>query len=127
MVSIDTIKDFAAQEYKHGFVTDIEMEAVPKGLNEDVIRPISRKKKEPEWLLEWRLRAYRHWLTMKEPRWANVTYGKIDYNDIIYYAAPKPKKPVDSLEDVEPEIGALSSRAGMTWVEQERLTGVAVD
>jgi len=127
MVSIDTIKDFAAQEYKHGFVTDIEEETAPKGLNEDIIRLISRKKKEPEWLLEWRLRAYRHWLTMKEPRWANVTYGKIDYNDIIYYAAPKPKKPVDSLEDVDPEIRALYDKLGISLVEQERLTGVAVD
>src|SRR3990172_2006450 len=128
MVSKSVLQEqMSKQEYKYGFVSDIDEELAPKGLNEDIVRLISRKKKEPEWLLEWRLRAYRHWLTMKEPRWANVTYGKIDYNDIIYYAAPKPKKPVDSLEEVDPEIRALYDKLGISLVEQERLTGVAVD
>ena len=87
--STNTIETFANQEYKYGFVTDIEADAVPPGLNEDVIRLISAKKDEPEWLLEWRLKAYRHWLTMTEPTWANVHYPPIDYQDIIYYSAPK--------------------------------------
>ena len=87
--STNTIETFANQEYKWGFVTDIEADAIPRGLNEDIIRLISAKKNEPEWLLEWRLKAYRHWLTMKEPTWANVHYPPIDYQDIIYYSAPK--------------------------------------
>ena len=88
----DAIDEFVAQEYKAGFVTDIEMETVPRGLSEEIVRLISAKKNEPEWLLEWRLKAYRHWLTMQEPEWPNVHYPKIDYQDIIYYSAPKPKK-----------------------------------
>ena len=87
--STNTIETFANQEYKWGFVTDIEADAIPRGLSEDVVRLISAKKNEPEWLLEWRLKAYRHWLTMKEPEWANVHYPKIDYQDIIYYSSPK--------------------------------------
>ena len=90
--STNTIETFANQEYKWGFVTDIESESIPRGLNEDVIRLISAKKNEPEWLLEWRLKAYRHWLTMKEPKWANVHYPTIDYQDIIYYSAPEVQK-----------------------------------
>ena len=128
MVSKTAIQqELARQEYSAGFSTDIEMEMVPKGLNEDIVRLISQKKKEPEWLLEWRLRAYRHWLTMKEPKWANVTYGPIDYQDIIYYAAPKPKKPVESLDDVDPEIKAMYDKLGIPLREQEKLAGVAVD
>src|SRR5438445_785144 len=89
MVSKTVIQEqMAKQEYKYGFVTDVEMETVPKGLNEDVIRLISGKKNEPDWMLDWRLRAYRHWLTMKEPKWSNVRYPPINYQDIIYYAAP---------------------------------------
>ena len=87
--STNTIETFANQEYKWGFVTDIESEEIPRGLSEDVIRLISAKKKEPDWLLEWRLKAYRYWLQMKEPQWANVHYPPIDFQDIIYYAAPK--------------------------------------
>src|SRR3990170_8697797 len=113
MVSIDTIKDFAAQEYKHGFVTDIEEETAPKGLNEDIIRLISRKKKEPEWLLEWRLKAYRHWLTMKEPRWANVSFPPIDYQNISYYAAPKVKVGPKSLDEIDPEIRKTYEKLGI--------------
>src|SRR5688500_13091479 len=96
------IKDLATQEYKYGFFTDIETDEVPAGLSEDVIRIISEKKNEPAFMLEWRLRAYRHWLTMREPEWANVHYGPIDYQDIVYYSAPRPKKEVKSLEDVDP-------------------------
>src|SRR5450756_2596275 len=92
------------QPYKHGFVTDIETEVVPKGLSEAVIRLISKKKSEPEWLLEFRLSAYRHWLTMEEPAWANVSYPKIDFQDIIYFAQPKPKKQLASMDEVDPEL-----------------------
>jgi len=128
MVSKAAIQqELATREYKAGFVADIEEEMVPRGLNEDIVRLISQKKKEPEWLLEWRLRAYRHWLTMKEPTWANVKYGPIDYQDIIYYAAPKPKKDVQSLDDIDPEIRALYDKLGIPLQEQERLAGVAVD
>ena len=88
----DTIEEFANKEYEHGFVTDIETEYIPKGLNEDIVRLISAKKNEPEWLLEWRLKAFRHWLTMPEPDWQNVHHAPIDYQDSYYYAAPKPKK-----------------------------------
>ncbi|MEK6838480.1 MAG: Fe-S cluster assembly protein SufB [Candidatus Thermoplasmatota archaeon] len=128
MVSKTAIQqELARREYSAGFSTDIEMETVPKGLNEDIVRLISQKKKEPEWLLEWRLRAYRHWLTMKEPKWANVTYGPIDYQDIIYYAAPKPKKAVESLDDIDPEIRSMYDKLGIPLREQEKLAGVAVD
>src|SRR5215470_5641250 len=88
----NTIDEFANRDYKWGFVTDIEQETVPRGLSEDIVRLISAKKREPEWLLEWRLKAFRHWQTMAEPEWANVHYPKINYQDIIYYAAPKSKK-----------------------------------
>lgn len=121
------IQDLTAQEYKHGFVSDIAEEMIPKGLNEGVIRLISQKKKEPEFMLEWRLKAYRHWLTMREPKWANITYGPIDYQDIIYYAAPKPKKDVKSLDDIDPEIRAMYDKLGISLKEQELLAGVAVD
>lgn len=127
MVSKSQLEVMANQEYKHGFVSDIEEEMILKGLNEDVVRLISQKKKEPAWMLEWRLRAYRHWLTMKEPTWANVHYPPIDYQGIIYYAAPKPKKAVNSLDDIDPEIRALYNKLGISLQEQERLAGVAVD
>src|SRR2546429_5678135 len=120
-------EQMAKQEYKYGFVSDLDEDKAPKGLNEDIVRLISHKKNEPEWFLEWRLRAYRHWLTMKEPKWSNVTYPPINYQDIIYYAAPKPKKPVNSLEDVDPEIRNLYAKLGIPLQEQERLAGVAVD
>src|SRR3972149_821507 len=128
MVSKTTLQaQMAAQEYKYGFVADIEEETAPKGLNEDIVRFISEKKEEPVWLLEWRLRAYRHWLTMKEPTWANVTYGPIDYQNIHYYAAPKAMKPLASLEDIDPEIRAMYAKLGIPLQEQERLAGVAAD
>ncbi len=126
MVSKTTIQaQMAAQEYKYGFVADVEEETAPKGLNEDIVRFISEKKEEPAWLLEWRLRAYRHWLTMKEPTWANVTYGPINYQDIYYYAAPK-KRP-NSLEEIDPEILSLYEKLGIPLQEREALAGVAVD
>src|SRR5215470_16915147 len=97
-----TIEEFARREYEHGFFTDIETDTVPPGLNEDIIRLISAKKHEPDWLLQWRLKAYRHWLGMEEPRWwPNVTFGKIDYQAISYYSAPKRKKELKSLDEVD--------------------------
>ena len=123
----NTIEQMANQEYKWGFVTDIEADAAPKGLSEGIIRFISAKKKEPEWLLEWRLKAYRHWLTMTEPHWPNVKYGVIDYQDIVYYSAPKQKKQLKSLDEVDPELRRTYEKLGISLQEQERLSGVAVD
>ena len=115
------------QPYKHGFVTNIETEVVPKGLSEAVIRLISKKKSEPEWLLEFRLSAYRHWLTMEEPAWANVSYPKIDFQDIIYFAQPKPKKQLASMDEVDPELRRTFEKLGVPLHEQKMMTGVAVD
>jgi Fe-S cluster assembly protein SufB len=123
----NTIEQLANSEYKWGFVTDIEADAAPKGLSEGIVRFISARKKEPEWLLEWRLKAYRHWLTMTEPRWPNVKYNVIDYQDIIYYSAPKPKKELKSLDEVDPELLRTYEKLGISLQEQERLSGVAVD
>src|SRR5262245_38234240 len=110
-----TIQELANKEYKYGFVTDVEVDAVPKGLSEDVIRTISTKKGEPAWLLDWRLKAYRHWLTMEEPRWwPNVTIGPIDYQDIVYYSAPKPKKQLTSLDEVDPELRRTFEKLGIS-------------
>src|SRR3989338_5309475 len=103
-MSNKVLQEIASQEYKYGFHTDIESETVPKGLSEDVIRLISKKKNEPAFMLEYRLKAYRHWLTMKEPRWANITYPKIDYQDISYYSAPKSAVKKKSMEEVDPEL-----------------------
>lgn len=114
-------------EYKYGFVTDIETEVIPKGLNEDVIRLISAKKEEPEWMLEFRLKAFRHWQTMKLPRWAHLNVPEIDFQEIIYYAAPKQNKGPDSLDDVDPELLKTFDKLGIPLEEQKRLTGVAVD
>ena len=114
-------------EYKYGFVTDIDTEVIPKGLNEDVIRLISAKKEEPEWMLEFRLKAFRHWQTMKMPKWAHLNVPEIDYQEIIYYAAPKQKKGPDSLSDVDPELLKTFDKLGIPLEEQKRLTGVAVD
>ncbi len=113
------------QEYKYGFVTNIEQDIAPRGLNEDIIRLISSKKNEPEWMLEWRLKGYRHWCTMKEPKWHNVHYPPIDYNNISYYAAPK-KKP-ESLDEVDPELLKTYEKLGIPLNEQKMLAGVAVD
>ena len=125
-MSVD-LEQLSKQEYKYGFVTNIEQEIAPKGLNEDIIRMISAKKNEPEWLLEWRLKAYRHWLTMKEPRWQNVHYPFIDYNEISYYAAPKQTNKAKSLDDIDPELRATYQKLGIPLEEQMMLAGVAVD
>ncbi len=114
------------QPYQHGFVTDIEAETAPRGLNEDIIRLISAKKHEPEWLLELRLKAYRHWLTMAEPGWPNVKYPKIDFQNIIYYSAPKPKK-LKSMDEVDPELLRTFEKLGVPMNERAALAGVAVD
>ncbi len=127
MIMSDTIQEIANQEYKYGFVSDIESDVVAPGLNEDVIRLISQKKNEPEWLLEWRLKAFRHWLTMKEPEWANVHYDPIDYQAISYYSAPKQKKKLNSLDEVDPELRKTFEKLGISLEEQKRLSGVAVD
>jgi Fe-S cluster assembly protein SufB len=124
---MSTIEALANQKYKYGFVTDIEMEVIPRGLNEDIVRMISAKKNEPEWLLEWRLKAFRHWLKMEEPEWANVHYPKIDYQDIIYYSAPKPKELKQSLDEVDPMLLDTFEKLGIPLTEQKMLAGVAVD
>jgi Fe-S cluster assembly protein SufB len=123
----ETLSDLTNKEYQYGFTSDIEADQAPKGLSEDTVRLISKKKKEPEWMLEWRLKAYRHWLTLKEPSWQNVHYPKIDYQDIIYYSAPKPKKQLASLDEVDPEIRATFDKLGIPLEEQKILSGVAVD
>lgn len=116
------------REYKYGFVTDIESDVVPRGLNEDIIRLISRKKREPEFMLEWRLNAYRRWLAMKEPHWQNVHYPKIDYQNIIYYSSPRQKKEgPKSLDEVDRELLRTFEKLGIPLEEQKRLAGVAVD
>ena len=122
-----TIESLATQDYKYGFVTDIESESLPPGLSEDVVRFISAKKEEPEWLLEWRLKAYRRWLEMKEPHWANAPYPAFDYQKTIYYAAPKAKIVLDSLDEVDPQLIETFNKLGISLDEQKRLTGVAVD
>lgn len=114
-------------DYKYGFTSDIEMDTIPKGLSEDVVRIISKKKDEPEWMLEWRLKAYRHWLTMKEPNWAKISYPEINYQDIIYYAAPKKYNKLNSLDELDPEIKSTYDKLGIPLEEQKFLAGVAVD
>ncbi|MBI3425056.1 MAG: Fe-S cluster assembly protein SufB [Acidobacteria bacterium] len=126
-MSTAAIEALANREYKYGFVTDIEAETIPRGLNEDIVRTISAKKNEPAWMLEWRLKAYRHWLTMEEPEWANVHYPKIDYQDIIYYSAPKPKKKLASMDEVDPELVDTFAKLGIPLHEQKMLANVAVD
>ena len=120
------LEQLVNKPYEHGFRTDIESEVAPKGLNEDTIRMISGKKNEPEWLLEFRLKAYRHWLTMEEPRWPNVHYPKIDFQDIIYFSAPKPKKKM-SMDEVDPELLRTFEKLGVPMNERAALAGVAVD
>ncbi len=127
----NTIESLTNQEYKYGFVTNIESEVIPRGLNEDIIRLISAKKNEPEFMLDWRLKAYRYWAKLEksqaEPQWANVKYPPIDYQDIIYYAAPKQKERPKSLDEIDPELRATYEKLGIPLKEQEMLVGVAVD
>src|SRR5213592_4085952 len=129
--NVDTIRDLAEREYKWGFISDIEEDRVPKGLNEETIRVISAKKQEPEFMLEWRLKAYRHWESLEkaeaEPKWANVKYGPIDYQDIVYYSAPKQKPGLKSLDELDPEILRTYEKLGIPLQEQKMLAGVAVD
>jgi len=123
----EQIKELTNTDYKYGFVTDVEQDIAPKGLNEDIVRLISSKKGEPEWLLDWRLKAFRAWLKMDEPAWQNVTYGPIDYQGISYYAAPKEKKKLNSLDEVDPEIRDTFNKLGIPIEEQKLLSNVAVD
>src|SRR3954471_13661589 len=124
----DTIEDLVKTEYKYGFVTDVEIESAPPGLNEDTIRLISRKKNEPDWLTDWRLKAYRYWLTLEEPAWPKVHHEKIDYQDIIYFSQPKPNKNAPkSLDEVDPKLLETYEKLGIPLRERGRLAGVAVD
>src|SRR2546427_9980462 len=127
-----TTEDLVNQEYKYGFVTEIETDTVPRGLNEEIVRLISAKKNEPTFMLDWRLKAYRHWAKLEksqaEPKWANIHYPPIDYQNIIYYSAPKSRanRP-KSLDEVDPELLAMYEKLGIPLQEQEKLAGVAVD
>ncbi|MGA1277725.1 MAG: Fe-S cluster assembly protein SufB [Candidatus Kapaibacteriota bacterium] len=123
----DILDEIVSSDYKYGFVSDIDQEIAPKGLNEDSIRLISSKKNEPEWMLEWRLAAFDKWKLMKEPKWPNVSYSEIDFNDISYYAAPKKKVSPQSLDEVDPELLETFKKLGISLAEQERLSGIAVD
>jgi len=125
--SMQTLEQHTQSEYKYGFTSDIDTEVIPKGLNEDVVRIISAKKNEPEFLLEYRLKAFRYWQKMKEPNWAKLGYPPIDYQDIIYYAAPKQKKQYESLDEVDPELLETFNKLGIPLDEQKVLAGVAVD
>ena len=121
------IEELANKEYKYGFVTDIEADSLPKGLNEDIIRQLSAKKNEPEWMTEWRLKAYRHWLTMEEPKWPNVNFPPVDYQEISYYSAPKSTPKYKSLDEVDPQLLDTYKKLGISLEEQMILAGVAVD
>lgn len=123
----EILEDITSSDYKYGFVSDIEVEEFPKGLNEDIIRRISARKEEPEWLLEFRLNAYRKWLTMKEPTWAHLDFQRPDYQDIIYLSIPKQKKKLNSMDEVDPELVDTFNKLGISLEEQKQLAGVAVD
>jgi Fe-S cluster assembly protein SufB len=125
--SSETIEQLATQEYKYGFVTDVDALTLPKGLDEDVVRQISELKGEPEWMLEWRLRGFRAWRQMDEPTWPNVTYPQVDFQAISYYSAPRAKKQLESLDEVDPEVRATFDKLGIPLEEQMLLAGVAVD
>jgi len=126
-VSQDALRELTEQKYKYGFVTDVEADQAPPGLSEEIIRLISRKKGEPQFLLDWRLKAFRHWLTMVEPRWSHVHYKPIDYQSIVYYSAPKPKKQLGSIDEVDPELRQAFEKLGIPLAEQQRISNVAVD
>jgi len=124
---VSKIEELANKEYRYGFVSEIEADSLPKGLNEDIIRQLSAKKNEPEFMLQWRLKSYKHWLTMKEPHWANIQYSPVNYQDLSYYSAPKKKSTLKSLDEVDPELLEVYKKLGISLDEQKRLTGVAVD
>ena len=123
----DTIESFVKSEYKYGFVSEIETEAFPPGLSEEVVRRIAQVKGEPDFMRDWRVKAFRHWQTMEEPHWPNVQYPPINYQDYIYYAAPKPKKKLGSLDEVDPQVLAEFAKLGISLDETKRLNNVAVD
>ena len=122
-----SIETLVNREYQYGFVTDIEAETIPRGLDEQTVRLISAKKDEPQWLLDWRLKAYNRWTTMLEPHWSNVSYPPIDYQNVIYYSAPKPKKVLGSLDEVDPKLREMYNKLGISLDEQKRMNNVAVD
>jgi Fe-S cluster assembly protein SufB len=122
-----SIETLVNREYQYGFVTDIEAETIPRGLDEKTVRLISAKKDEPQWLLDWRLKAYNRWTTMLEPHWANISYPPIDYQNVIYYSAPKPKKALGSLDEVDPKLREMYNKLGISLDEQKRMNNVAVD
>jgi len=124
---LNTLEQTVLNDYKYGFVTDIDTDTAPKGINETVIRLISAKKNEPDWMLDWRLKAYAQWMKMEEPKWPNVTYPPINYQDIIYYAAPKQKQQLNGLDEIDPELRRTFEKLGISLDEQKRLSGVAVD
>jgi len=126
-VVLSNIEKTVLSDYKYGFVTNIRADEAPKGLNEDIIRFISTKKNEPQWMLEWRLKAFRHWLKMEEPTWANVKFTPIDYQDIIYYSAPKQRPSLNSIDEIDPELKRTFDKLGISLDEQKRISGVAVD
>src|SRR5438270_1974050 len=125
--NVNTIRDLAERDYKWGFITDVEEERVPRGLNEDTIRLISAKKNEPEFMLQWRLKAYEYWSSLEksqaEPKWANIKYGPIDYQDMVYYSAPKQKPELKSLDELDPEILRTYEKLGIPLAEQKMLAG----
>ena len=123
----DILEEITEQDYKYGFVSDIDVEEFPKGLNEDIVRMISARKNEPEWLLEFRLKAYRHWTTLKEPEWGHLNFKRPDYQDITYLAIPKKKKQLASMDEVDPELVDTFNKLGISLDEQKVLAGVAVD
>ncbi len=123
----ETIEELVGKEYKYGFTTDIETDTIPPGLSEDVVRTISRKKNEPDWLTEWRLKAYRSWLTMKEPHWSNLDYPPVKYQAISYYSAPKQTKKLNSLSEIDPKLLETYEKLGISLTEQKRISGIAVD
>jgi Fe-S cluster assembly protein SufB len=125
--TIDTVQSQAGERYKYGFVTDIESEKAPKGLNADIVRYISAKKNEPAWMLEWRLQSFERWLSMREPDWAKLDYPQIDYQDLYYYSAPKAKPKLESLDEVDPKLLETYKKLGIPLTEQKLLAGVAVD
>jgi Fe-S cluster assembly protein SufB len=127
MTTAEQLKELTEKKYQYGFVTDVESDTIRKGLDEDIVRLISQKKGEPAFMLEWRLNAYRRWLQMEEPTWAAVRYPKIDYQDMFYYSAPKPKKQLASMDEVDPELKRAFEKLGIPLAEQQRLAGVAVD
>ena len=120
-------KDLLDSEYKYGFYSDIETEDFPKGINEDIVRLISKKNNEPEWLLDYRLKAFKYWLTLEEPKWAHLHFPKIDFQDIYYHSSPKPKQKLESMDDIDPELLATFEKLGIPLTEQKRISGVAVD